>query len=387
MENLEIEKIIIKYITQEANSGELKTLDLWLKDDKNIVLFNKYVKIEYLTANHLGTYDVKKAKAAIKTKYEIIKKKRRHVFLKKISIAASILILLGFSFFQYLDINNSQDNISESKIIEVKSNKTILTLSNGENINLDNEKKYSSDKVKGNGKELLYATKSPKNNSKKELTYNYLTIPRGGDFFVQLSDGTKVFLNSDSQLKYPVAFNEGETRKVELLYGEAYFEVSPSFKHNGDSFKVLTKNQEVMVLGTHFNIKAYKEDAIISTTLLEGKVSINSGLNAVFLKPNQQSRIANKTNFIEVLNVDVSHEVAWVKGLFSFNEESLEEIMKAVSRRYNVDVIFESEEIKKYQFTGILERKTSIKEILKFFESTSGGDLKCTLKDRKIIIK
>ena len=142
-----------------------------------------------------------------------------------------------------------------------------------------------------------------------------------------------------------------------------------------------------MVLGTHFNIKAYKEDAIISTTLLEGKVRVNSGLNAVLLKPNQQSRIANKTNFIEVLNVDVSHEVAWVKGLFSFNEESLEEIRKAVSRRYNVDVIFESEKIKKYQFTGILERKTSIKEILKFFESKSGGDLKCTLKDLKIIIK
>jgi ferric-dicitrate binding protein FerR (iron transport regulator) len=143
----------------------------------------------------------------------------------------------------------------------------------------------------------------------------------------------------------------------------------------------------VHVLGTHFNVKAYKEEHLISTTLIEGKVKVNSGLNAVLLAPNQQARVSNKTKFIEVLNVDVSHEVAWVKGLFSFNKAPLEEIMKTLSRRYNVEVIFESEAIKKYKFTGILESKTELKEILKFFESISDGDLKYTLKDSIVVIK
>ena len=387
MKNTEIEKIIVKFINQEANHTELKKLNVWLKDDKNSDLFNHYVKIEYLTANHFGNYNVTKAKESIKKKINIRKKKKRVIFLNRISIAASIIIILGFSFSYFIKYNKNKSNVLTSKIIESESNKAILTLNNGKNITLDSDKKYSSNKVKGNDKELLYTSKSSANNSNKKLLYNYLTIPKGGEFFVQLSDGTKVFLNSDSQLKYPVTFNEGETRNVELIYGEAYFEVSPSSKHNGDAFKVVTKNQEVNVLGTHFNVKAYKEDSLISTTLLEGKVRVNRGLDAVLLKPNQQSRISTITKNIKVLEVDVFHEVAWIKGIFSFNQEPLDEIMKVLSRRYNIDVSFESEKAKKYQFTVILKRETTIKEILKFFESTSNGDLKYTINNKKIVIK
>jgi len=387
MKNLEIEKIIIKFINQEVGSNELKELELWLKNDENAILFSEYVKIEYLTANYLGNYNVEKAKTIIKARIKINKKKRNNIFFRKMSIAASIIILLGFSFFNYFDDNNSENHISAPKTTEIVSNKTILTLGNGKNIDLNNQEKYLTNKVKGNSKELFYSQKDAPANSNKQLTYNYLTIPRGVEFFIKLSDGTKVWLNADSKLKYPESFKNGESRKVELLYGEAYFEVSSSEMNNGDSFHVITKNQEVNVLGTHFNVKAYKEDSLISTTLLEGKVSINDGLNTVLLKPNQQSRISDKTKMIEVLNVDVSQEVAWIKGLFSFNEEPLDEIMKVLSRRYNVKVIFKSEEIKKYQFTGILERKTKIQEILKFFESISNGDLNFILKDGEIIVK
>ncbi|PQB03208.1 anti-sigma factor [Polaribacter filamentus] len=387
MKKSTIEKIIVKFINQEANQSELKALDLWLKNDENKIIFNHFIKTEYLIAVNLADYNVEKAKVSIKNKIEINKKKRRASFVKTISIAASIIILLGVSFFQYTNNNNTIENIATQKDFEEVSNRTILTLNNGKNISLDTDKKYSSNKVKGNSKELLYSSKNIANNTTKELTYNYLTIPRGGEFFVQLSDGTKIWLNSDSKLKYPENFNNGEIRKVELVYGEAYFEVSPSELHHGDAFHVITKNQEVTVLGTHFNIKAYKEDRLISTTLLEGKVKVNNGLNAILLKPNQQSKVFNKTNFIEVLSVDVSHEVAWIKGFFSFKEAPLDEIMKILSRRYNVEVIFESEEIKKYQFTGVLERKTAIKDVLKFFEATSNGDLKYTITDRKIVIK
>jgi transmembrane sensor len=387
MKHLEIEKIIIKYIDQEANYSELKKLDLWLKDDANSVIFNRFVKTKYLVAINLGDYNLQKAKKTIKKKYELQRRKRKIAVIRKMSIAASIIVVLSFSLSLLIDNNKLLEDGSAKTAIELRSNEAILTLNSGEKISLKSNKKYSGNNVKGNDKELLYLQKNETKKTATELAYNYLTIPRGVDFFVQLSDGTKIFLNSDSKLKYPVTFNEGETRKVELIYGEAYFEVSPSSKHNGDSFKVFTKNQEVHVLGTHFNVKAYKEDLLVSTTLIEGKVKVSSGLNTVLLSPNQQSRVSKETKFIEVLSVDVSHEVAWVKGLFSFNEVPLEKIMKTLSRRYNVEVVFESEEIKKYKFTGILESKTALKEILKFFESISDGDLKYTLKDNTIVIK
>jgi hypothetical protein len=387
MKHQEIEKIIVKYIHQEANYSELKKLNLWLEDDANSSIFNDFVKTEYLVAINLGDYNLQKAKRSIKKKYELQRRKIKISLIKRMSIAASIVLVLSFSLSLLILNNRALENSTAKAPIEISINKAILTLNNGEKISLDSNKKYSANNVEGNDKELLYLPENETKKTAKEFAYNYLTIPRGGDFFVQLSDGTKIFLNSDSKLKYPVTFNKGEARKVELIYGEAYFEVSPSSKHSGDSFKVFTKNQEVHVLGTHFNVKAYKEDRFVSTTLIEGKVKVNNGLNAVLLAPNQQSRISNKTKFIAVLNVDVSHEVAWVKGLFSFNEAPLEEIMKTLSRHYNVEVIFESEELKKHKFTGILESKTALKEILKFFESISDGDIRYTLKQDKIVIK
>ena len=129
------------------------------------------------------------------------------------------------------------------------------------------------------------------------------------------------------------------------------------------------------------------DDYLIATTLLEGKVGVNNGTNSIILKPNQQSKVLNNTNSIEVLEVDPLHEVAWLKGNFSFNQDSLEDIVKILSRWYNINVIFESEKAKKFQFTGILEKNTSLENMLKFFESTSDGDLKYTLKNKELIIK
>jgi hypothetical protein len=247
MKDLEIEKIIIKYIQQEANYSELKKLDLWLRDKANNELFNHFVKTEYLIAINLGDYNLQKGKKAIRKKLDLQRRKRKVAIIKKISLAASIVIVLNCSISLLIGDNSSLKNSLIETPIEIKVNKAILTLNNGEKINLDSNKKYSANNAAGNDKELLYLPKNETEKTVEKLAYNYLTIPRGSDFFVQLSDGTKIFLNSDSKIKYPVTFNEGKTRKVELLYGEAYFEVSPSSKHNGDSYTVLTKNQEVLV--------------------------------------------------------------------------------------------------------------------------------------------
>ncbi|MBJ6368073.1 FecR family protein [Snuella sedimenti] len=387
MKKSEIQKIIVKFINQEANSSELESLNSWLKKENNQLFFSQFVKIEYLTALNMGNYNVDKAKITINEKLKNSKRKQRSTFFKRVSIVASVVTLLGFSVFHYINFNRANNSVQDRTAIsdiDVGSSKAILTLNNGEEVSLGKDKNYTSDKVKSNGEKLLYHQDDKLRN---ELSYNYLTVPRGGEFFVQLADGTKVWLNSDSKLKYPERFNSGEPREVELVYGEAYFEVSPSTKHDGDAFNVITKNQEVNVLGTHFNIKAYNEDNKIATTLVEGRVNVKNGEVIKLLKPNQQSLINANSNAIEVIEVDVMREIAWVKGMFSFNEESLEEMMKVLSRWYNVDVIFESTKSKNYQFTGVLERTRTIQDFLGLIEATSEGEVHFEITEKKVIIK
>ena len=203
------------------------------------------------------------------------------------------------------------------------------------------------------------------------IKYNYLTIPRGGQFFIKLSDGTQVSLNSESQLKYPVHFIEGETREVELVYGEAYFDVSPSTNHKGAKFKVLNNTQEIEVLGTEFNIKAYQDEVNIYTTLVEGKVAINTPNLKQLLIPNQQSILDTQNNTLSVITVDVLEAISWKEGVFSFVDKPLKDIMKVLSRWYDVDIIFDNKELESAEFIGTLNKNQSIDEVLSIMKSFS----------------
>jgi ferric-dicitrate binding protein FerR (iron transport regulator) len=212
-----------------------------------------------------------------------------------------------------------------------------------------------------------------------------LTIPRGGQFFIELSDGTKVWLNSESQLKYPVNFREGELREVELVYGEAYFDVSPSAAHNGAKFKVVNQVQDVEVLGTEFNIKAYRDEQNIYTTLVEGKVEINTSSIKKILVPNEQSSFNKISNNMSVSVVDVKTEVSWKTGVFSFKSKTLKDIMNVIARWYDVDVVFENKELELLKFKGVLEKKQPIEEILLIMKSNTITDYE--IKDKVITIR
>jgi transmembrane sensor len=195
-------------------------------------------------------------------------------------------------------------------------------------------------------------------------------------------------LNSDSKIKYPVKFIKGEKRKVELLYGEAFFDVSPSQNNNGSEFIVSTKTQKINVLGTKFNIKAYSEDDIITTTLVEGKVKVGNGKNQILLGPNQQSKVNSNSPVINVSDVDVSQQISWINGLFSFNDTSLEDIMYTLSRWYDLEFIFKSANQKDFIFSGILERTKSIDDILLIIEKTSSSnEINFEINNKIIIIE
>jgi hypothetical protein len=279
----------------------------------------------------------------------------------RFAAAAAVLLFVSISVFYNKDVFNKPENsVVINKKILIGSDKATLTLEDGSVIALEKGKTYKTGNVSSNGEKLVYNSE----NNKNTIANNFLTIPRGGQFFVQLADSTKVWLNSESQLKYPVEFVDGETRQVELVYGEAYFEVSPSTKHKGSKFKVKTQMQNVEVIGTQFNIKAYKDETNIYTTLVEGKVAISNAKTRELLAPSQQSKISRDTDNIQITTVDVYNETSWRKGLFVFKGMPLKDIAKVLSRWYDVDIEFADPALGNVKFNGVLNKNQKLEDIL-----------------------
>lgn len=302
---------------------------------------------------------------------------------KFMAMAASLLLLISIS----LIINKINPLKIETpavahKEILIGSDKATLTLEDGSVIALEKGKSYTKGNAASNGEKLVYNS----NGKPAASANNLLTIPRGGQFFVQLADSTKVWLNSESQLKYPVAFVDGETRQVELVYGEAYFEVSPSTKHKGSRFKVKTQEQNVEVIGTEFNIKAYKDEPAIYTTLVKGVVAVSNAAQKQILTPNKQSKITEYNGNIAVSEVDVYNEISWRKGLFVFKGMPLKDIAKVLSRWYDVDIVFADPALGNVKFNGVLNKNQKLEDILTTIKNINFINA-YEKKDNKIIIK
>ncbi|WP_158563271.1 FecR family protein [Chitinophaga silvatica] len=216
------------------------------------------------------------------------------------------------------------------------------------------------------------------NSNTNEHTLNTLSTSRGETYAVILPDHSKVWLNAASKLTYSSQLLENGLRKVKLD-GEAYFEITKDAAH---PFIVETREQTLKVLGTNFNINSYADEAKTSTTLLEGSVAIQYGTeNNVILKPNEQAILINQK--ITVKNVDVTDVTAWKNGLFVFNNESLESIMRKVSRWYNVEIVYQGN-LPALQFTGALSRSKNLSTLVGILEAP--GDIHCKIDGRKIII-
>ncbi len=393
--SLEIENLIVKFLTKEANLDELQQLELWINDPKNEVLFLEYIKTNAFTNIATSMYDKESAKENITRRI----KQEKRIFLNRNKVSsiiryAAAAIVIGVLTTAYIfkdrlmhvSIEETAPKMVSPNVIMPGTDKATLTLGDGSVVVLNKENTFQTQNVNSNGEQIVY--KKKKENKKKNTTavvYNFLTIPRGGQFFIKLSDGTQVWLNSESQLKYPVNFIDGETRQVELVYGEAYFNVSPSTEHKGAKFKVLNQSQEIEVLGTEFNIKAYKDETNIYTTLVEGKVAVGNGVSKLNLVPNEQSNLDTQKNNIVVTEVDVSSEISWKNGIFSFKGKPLKNIMKVISRWYDVDVIFENKALETLKFKGSLDKNQSIEEILSIMKSNTINNYE--IKDKTIILK
>tara|TARA_R110002050_G_scaffold210704_1_gene346665 strand:+ start:1049 stop:2173 length:1125 start_codon:yes stop_codon:yes gene_type:complete len=356
-------KLIIKKINNTLSQPELEVFNKWYNEKVEHRNYFKNVKENY--ANDITHIDVEKGWQQISSKLNVPKQRKinwQHAAAVIIFISSSYLFLIKSNFFE------SEIPVIVNNTIEAGTDKAILTLEDGTNITLTKGKQYVSNNIESNGEELVYKEQG---NPKQEIEYNYLTIPRGGQYHIKLSDGTEVWLNSESKLKYPVSFIKGESRKVELLYGEAYFDVSPSIFHGGSEFEVRTKQQEVKVLGTQFNVKAYKDESKIFTTLIEGKVLVFNGANEKILKPTDQSIINNKNNDISITTINVYDEISWKDGVFSFKDKALKDIMKVLSRWYDVNIIFKNKDIENEEFFGVLKKNQNLDDILLTIKNTN----------------
>lgn len=312
---------------------------------------------------------------------------------KKVSIwpkllaVAAVLVVISFGILFVADRFSSSAADSNAAQILPGTNQATLTLSNGKRVVLDGvaqqevllESGIAITKTRTG--ELIYQA-VPDEREDHTAKYNVLETSRGQQYQVILPDGSHVWLNAASSLRYPVAFGKGE-RVVELT-GEGYFEVA----HNKDKpFKVKTADQLVAVLGTHFNVNAYVEDLVSKTTLLEGSVRVTVPALAredkgnVILVPGQESVLIG--NQLQVQPADLEVAVAWRNGNFMFEGENIRSIMKKISRWYNVEIVYEGE-VPEYRFGGTVSRFANVSQVLRKLELTDKVHFK--VEERRIIV-
>lgn len=260
-------------------------------------------------------------------------------------------------------------------------NQAVLTLADGSTVLLDQAheglvaKQGGSQVQKTADGRLRYAAAEA---TVPALLFNTVATPRGGQYQLTLPDGSQVWLNAASSLRFPVAFT-GAERRVELT-GEAYFEVAKDARH---PFKVVARGAEVTVLGTHFNVQAYDDEPALAATLLEGAVRLNLGGQQALLRPGQQAQ-PRPDGTIQVREVDVQHAVAWKNGYFVFNDEPIEAIMRQVARWYDVDVRCQGPLANK-DFNGRISRYKDAADVLRVLELT--GAVHFTTEGRRITVQ
>jgi transmembrane sensor len=377
-----IDNIIVKLLENSITAEESAVLEDWLNDGNNKIYFNEFVEINYLiNSKSQFNYTTSLAKFNVITKSNSQKN-----YTKYVRYAAAVLIFISAGYFITKDIAWLDENVAAETQIKIGTNKATLTLEDGSEVVLEKGNGYASKTANSDGEKIIYNnTQNNSKETKSNIAYNYLTIPRGGEFYVQLSDSTKVWLNSETKIKFPVKFASGEIRKVELIYGEAYFDVSSGTKHNGALFKVITQGQEVEVLGTEFNIKAYKNENEIATTLVEGKVAVGINYKKEILNPTQQLNYNISDKTIKILTVNTDIETSWRQGYFSFTGKPLKEIMNVISRWYDIEIEFENKSIENQKFKGTLSRNQNIENILLTIKNTN--NITYEIKSDKIIIK
>ncbi|HVW98368.1 MAG TPA: FecR domain-containing protein [Mucilaginibacter sp.] len=332
------------------------------------------LKDDLVTAENEAEFDDVKfsIKKTIDQRIDRYQKKQPFYLRPAMRYAAAVVIFFSITGTLYYLINqhnNQQQSQQTAQNIHPGGNKAILVLANGSHITLDSvqngqvAKQSNINITKTGGNQLVYAKSATTGQQSADQQQNTIITPNGGQYQLVLPDGTKVMLNAASSLSYPVDFSGNE--RVVHLDGEAYFEVA---KNKKMPFRVIAGIQTVEVLGTHFNINAYKDETEIKTTLLEGSVKVSSGSNAIRIAPGEQAVTGkNGDNGILKHVVDVDKETAWKNGLFSFRDDDLKYVMRQVARWYDIKVAYDGK-LPAERYFGEIPRSSNLSDVFKILE-------------------
>ena len=305
---------------------------------------------------------------------------RRRVPVWRWVAAAMLPLLLGGIL--WINLREKKDLLVAEVMLEIEAGtpRAVLFMEQGERIDLS---LLAGDTIlnKGDVRIRLDSSKSVTYEQVKgtpaKVEYNTIVVPRKGEYQLILADGSKVYLNSESRLRFPTRF-EGKERRV-YLEGEGFFQVA---KDAAKPFIVHCEKYAVRVLGTTFNISAYRNDEVSMTTLVEGRVNIECGNTVVALTPGLMAAVADSK--VTTREVNVESYISWTRDQFSFSEERLEDLLKKISRWYDVEFVFDDEEIKDYKFSGFMPRYESIDAILQIMEQAANVTFK--MNNKQIVV-
>jgi len=412
-----ITSLIEKFLEENLTREEELELNAWLAEAEQNRLFFQQITNKEILKEKLKLYASADSEAIWQKTLQKIdggklislypERKTFRIPFGKIAAAASIILLISAGTWYYFNqtshkqVAKTENNNNAVKgIIEPGGKKAVLTLADGSTIVLANAqngdlaRQAEVEIIKEDNGRLTYNKESNSGPQSGENLYNTVTTPKGGEYQITLPDGSKVWLNAASSLRFPIAF-AGNERIVELT-GEAYFEVNPQNQPTAQNtsgkiaktpfiVKINTpkgSRNEVEVLGTHFNVMAYADEAAIKTTLVEGAVKVTSGNNSQTIKPGQQAKL--KEGDITVQKVDAEGVVDWKNGNIPVGGADFDFTMRQIARWYDVNVVYEGKK-PETSFAGKVPRTASIADVIQLLNI---NNIKARLneKERKIII-
>lgn len=389
MDRIRIEELLKKWSANTLEAQELEELDSLLTGPQRAQLEGQIAGIMEQQPSIAAATEAERA--TIFARIMAADKPARVItgsFLQKnrrwLGAAATLACLLSGTYLFLRQRQVKTPAVAVSQRLPEKepgSNKAILTLDDNSVIELDN----NGDRIIGTqgqsqvavvGGKLAY---QQQNSAAATIAYNRITTPRGGEFSITLSDGTRLWLNASSSVRFPATFT-GNKREIELE-GEAYFEVAEDKAH---PFEVKIREKTVQVLGTQFNVMGYTDEAAIVATLVDGAVKVTApGGSPKILTPGQHAVISNEASDIQVADADVDEETAWKNGRTYFNGADIRQIMRQISRWYNVDVQYDGE-VQQLKFTCTVSRKDKLSKLLQLLEMT--GTVHFKMENNTIIV-
>lgn len=376
----ENQDLLWRYWSEETNEQENRLVEKKLAEDPGFAAEYKHLVRVWQYSRYAGKWDridPGKAWRKIRMKQGV----RKRSFLKYCAVAASVVFIIGTGFICFYHFRPATHTVVEWAEVIPGSPKAQLILASGQKIDLnkDWQQKIAEEGVLIDRDTACLRYEVMNETHGKAIACNELIVPRGGEYRLQLSDGTKISLNADSRLKYPVAFT-GECRKV-WLEGEAYFEVTADSLH---PFMVETASVGVKVLGTGFNVMAYRQDQRTEVTLVHGHVKIRTVCGNTVLCPDQQLVFQDTDKTQEVRGVNAEDYVSWKEGILNFNGMLLCELADKLERWYDVDFFFSSEQLKQLKFSGAFKKYNDIRYVLDLIEETT--DVVFMLSERTVTV-